>query len=77
MTDIKQRSTRKIEDDIALLPVSRQRKYQLRKKRGLLCIICGKESYPDTSFCLSHNLKRGIVRPGRNGHRRMAIDIAF
>ncbi len=67
------RSTRKIEDDIAKLPVSRQRKYQLRKRACSLCIICGQESYSDTSFCLNHNLKRGIVRPGRNGHRRVSV----
>jgi hypothetical protein len=68
-----QHSTRRIDDDIALLPVSRQRKYQLRKRRHSCCIICGQQSYMDTSFCLPHNFKRGIHRPGRNGHRKVAV----
>jgi len=61
-----QRNNIKIEDEIALLGVSRQRKYQLRKMRDGLCIICGGETFRDTLFCIEHNLKRGIRQPGKN-----------
>ena len=62
----KQRSTAKIVDDIASLDVSRQRKYQLRKMRQGLCIICGDDVFKNTLFCFEHNVKRGISQPGRN-----------
>jgi hypothetical protein len=62
-------NTRKIMDDVALLPLSRQRKYQIRKMREGLCIICGKKAYNGTLFCIEDNLKRGIMRPGRNKPR--------
>ncbi len=59
-------STVKIFDDLASVNISRQRKYQLRKLRQGLCIICGKKAYRQTQFCLAHNHKRGIRQPGRN-----------
>jgi hypothetical protein len=62
-------STQKIEDDIALLPVSRQRKYQLRNMRRGRCIICGGDAFQDTLFCYDDNMKRGIAYPGKNGAR--------
>ena len=65
----RQQSTRKIIDDLAFLNVSRQRKYQLRKLRAGRCIICGRDAYEETLFCLDHNHKRGIQNPGRNGRR--------
>jgi hypothetical protein len=60
------RSTIRVEDDLAYLDISRQRKYQIRKMRQGLCIICGQKSFRGTLFCLSHNRKRGIKNPGRN-----------
>jgi hypothetical protein len=62
-------STKKIEDDIAVLPLTRQRKYQLRNMRQGLCIICGSNAYQNTLFCYEDNMKRGIIAPGKNGVR--------
>lgn len=59
-------NTMKIVDDLAALPISRQRKYQIRNMREGRCIICGKDAYKDTLFCFEHNVKRGITQPGRN-----------
>jgi hypothetical protein len=61
-----QKKAKRIKDDISLLPLSRQRKYQIRKMREGLCIICGEKAYKDTLFCIKDNLKRGIANPGRN-----------
>jgi hypothetical protein len=61
----------KIKDDIARLDISRQRKYQLRKMRQGLCVICGQEAYQSTVLCYEHHLKRGIRQPGRNGARHL------
>jgi len=62
-------TTRKIHDDIAKLPLSRQRKYQLRKIRQRRCITCGNEVFLSTLYCYEDNLKRGIAVPGKNGAR--------
>ena len=62
-------STRRIQDDLTFLPLSRQRKYQIRKMREGLCIICGQPAYKGTLFCIEDNQKRGIQQPGRNRHR--------
>jgi hypothetical protein len=62
-------TTTKITDDIAALPLSRQRKYQLRNTRKGRCIICGSDAYLDTLFCYADNMKRGITIPGKYGAR--------
>lgn len=62
-------STHKIDDDIATLPLTRQRKYQLRNMRKGRCIICGGEAFQDTLFCYEDNMKRGIAVPGKYGAR--------
>ena len=59
-------STVQIVDDLTDMEISRQRKYQIRKMRQGLCIICGRRAYKETLFCLKHNHKRGIKDPGRN-----------
>ncbi len=59
-------STLRIEDDLTEMDISRQRKYQIRKMRKGLCIICAKKTYRGTLFCLTHNRARGILNPGRN-----------
>jgi hypothetical protein len=51
----KKRGTRKIQDEFAALPVSRQRKGQLRRQRDGLCIICGQPRC-SAHFCLKHFL---------------------
>lgn len=43
----------KIKDKFTNLPVSRQRKYQLRKKQSGMCIICGKPR-ATAMHCLEH-----------------------
>jgi hypothetical protein len=42
-----------IKDEFADLPLSRQRKYQLRMQRDQQCIICG-ESTVGGFYCLKH-----------------------
>ncbi len=57
---------RKVADEVADLPLSRQRKYQLRKVRDGQCMLCGQEAYMGTVLCYDHHIKRGVRRPGRN-----------
>jgi hypothetical protein len=44
-----------IRDEFTDLPVSRQRKYQLRMGRDQRCLICGKPAVIDR-FCLKHSV---------------------
>jgi hypothetical protein len=46
-------SSKAIKDEFSDLPVSRQRKYQLRMQQDRRCIICG-ESAVGSIFCLNH-----------------------
>jgi len=57
---------KKIDDDVAGLSVSKQRKYQIRKMREGRCIICAGEAYQQTLLCSAHHYKRGTRQPGRN-----------
>ncbi|HXU77527.1 MAG TPA: hypothetical protein VN794_13225 [Methylomirabilota bacterium] len=58
---------RSIEDEFTHLPISRQRKYQLRCKRDRLCTECGARAV-QASRCLKHlvearerqRVKRGL-----------------
>ena len=43
----------RIQDEFTHLSISRQRKYQLRKKKEQRCLICGKP-VATTNFCLDH-----------------------
>jgi hypothetical protein len=45
-----------IKDEFSDLPVSRQRKYQLRMGRDGRCVICG-ESAVGRFYCLNHMVK--------------------
>lgn len=54
----------KIQDEFTHLNISRQRKYQLRRKRDGLCTICGKPVLPGTLMCFKDHKKRGSRRPG-------------
>ncbi|MCX8090962.1 MAG: hypothetical protein N3I86_08525 [Verrucomicrobiae bacterium] len=61
---------RKIIDRFTNLPVSRQRKYQLRMKARKRCIICG-EPVVRASYCLYHMVKyRELARARVNAQRR-------
>jgi len=52
---VKTQGRPKIQDEFTDLPVSRQRKSQLRRKRDGLCIICGQPQC-SSRFCLKHLL---------------------
>jgi len=64
---------KRIQDEFADLPVSRQRKYQLRMKRDQRCTECGAPAVQG-SRCLKHLVKarerqrdkRGLKRRYRN-----------
>lgn len=47
----------KIKDKFSALPVSRQRKYQLRRKQAKLCILCGKPAVT-AMHCLVHAIDK-------------------
>ena len=59
----------RIEDEFSGLPISRQRKYQLRKQRDRRCTECGEPALR-ASRCLKHLIvarerqrnKRGLVK---------------
>jgi hypothetical protein len=45
---------RKITDEFSDLPISRQRKYQLRQAKLGRCVLCGNKSMPDSAMCRKH-----------------------
>ena len=60
---------RRIEDEFTDLPVSRQRKYQLRMKRDRRCTICG-EPAEQGSRCLKHLVKSRERQRKKRGLKR-------
>lgn len=46
-------SRKAIKDEFTDLPISRQRKWQMRKQKAGLCIICGQPS--DKERCSKHS----------------------
>ena len=59
-----------IQDEFTRLPISRQRKYQLRMQRDRRCTECG-ESAVQASRCLKHLIKaRERQRKSRGLKRR-------
>ena len=60
----------RIQDKFTRLPVSRQRKYQLRMRQKKRCIICG-EPAANATHCLFHMIKcRERHRAKQNFQRR-------
>lgn len=62
----------KIQDKFTKLPISRQRKYQLRMAKARRCIICGKpgvNSGPNT-YCLRHLVANRESSRARQGCKR-------
>jgi hypothetical protein len=53
-------------DDLTEVPISKQRKYQIRKKRAGLCTLCGRKAFKETVWCYDHHVKHGVLYPGRN-----------
>lgn len=49
---------RLIQDEFTMLPVSAQRKWQLRRERDGLCRLCGAPMAPGESYCETHRLKQ-------------------
>jgi len=60
---------RRIEDEFTDLPVSRQRKYQLRMKRDRRCTECG-EPAVQGSRCLKHLVKARERQRKKRGLKR-------
>ena len=61
---------KRIEDEFTHLPLSRQRKYQLRMMQQGRCIICG-EPAATAAHCLIHAIKaRERIRAGSKFQRR-------
>ncbi|HOX56515.1 MAG TPA: hypothetical protein P5205_06475 [Candidatus Paceibacterota bacterium] len=60
---------KRIKDEFADLPVSRQRKYQLRMKRDRRCTECG-EPAVQGSRCLKHLIKARERQREKRGLKR-------
>jgi hypothetical protein len=60
---------KRIKDKFTNLPVSRQRKYQLRMKRAHRCTECG-EPAVQGSRCLVHLVKARERQRGKRGLKR-------
>jgi len=58
---------KKISDEFTALPVSRQRKYQLRKAAAGLCIICGQRPAVQNGRC-----RECKTKASRKNSRRIA-----
>ncbi len=50
-----------IRDEIAGLSISRQRRYQLRKRRDRKCIRCGQEAVNQGYFCETHRQVHNVL----------------
>jgi len=59
----------RIEDEFTLLPISRQRKYQLRMQRDGRCTECG-ESAAKGSRCVKHLVKARERQRKKRGLKR-------
>lgn len=58
-----------INDEFTHLPISRQRKYQLRRQRDGKCTECG-EPVVEGSRCLKHLIKARERQRSKRGLRR-------
>ncbi len=70
-------SRRVIQDEFTNLPISRQRKYQLRMQRDGRCSKCGKP-VAQGSLCLEHLVQtRELKRKALNLHRRYLNTLSY
>jgi hypothetical protein len=60
---------KRIEDEFTYLPVSRQRKYQLRMQRDQRCTECGEQAVQG-SRCLKHLVKARERQRKKRGLKR-------
>jgi hypothetical protein len=56
-------------DEFTHLPISRQRKYQLRQERDGRCSLCGEPAL-SASLCRKHLVRRREVQRKRRGYKR-------
>jgi len=52
---------KKIIDEFTDLRISRQYKYQLRRRKEGECILCGKKAVNRGWFCMAHYLKTSVA----------------
>ena len=57
-----------IDDEFTDLPISRQRKYQMRMARDKRCTDCGEPAQPYASRCLKH-----LVKSRERQRKRMGL----
>jgi hypothetical protein len=57
-----------IVDEFTSLPISRQRRYQLRKHRDRKCIRCGQQAVNQGYFCETHRQVHNVLT--RELHRK-------
>ncbi|MCX6926169.1 MAG: hypothetical protein NT154_23620 [Verrucomicrobia bacterium] len=68
---------KRIKDEFAKLPISRQYRYQLRMKRDNRCIICGEPAVTDWK-CLKHMVKaRELQRKKLGLTRRLRNALSY
>ncbi len=60
---------KRIEDEFTYLPISRQRKYQLRRERDKCCTECGAPAVQG-SRCLKHLVKARERQRKKRGLKR-------
>jgi hypothetical protein len=60
---------KRIQDEFTSLPISRQRKYQLRKQRDKRCTECGQPAIQG-SRCLQHLVKARERQRKKRGLKR-------
>jgi len=56
---------RPIHDEFSALPVSRQRKWQLRRRKEGRCIVCGDEAQDDR--CVAHHVSLALAQLRHRG----------
>jgi len=64
--------SRRIQDEFTNLPLSKQRKYQLRRAKEKRCIICGSPAV-STEFCAKHMVAHMVRARERMRRRKKAV----
>ena len=70
-------STKRIKDEFARLPISRQRKYQLRHKRDGRCETCGDPAFRGTARCIKHLVKARENQRKKYGCKRRYNTVSY
>ncbi len=72
-TDIEGTMRKRIQDEFTHLPISRQRKYQLRMQRDKRCTECGRPAIQG-SRCLKHLVKARERQRKKRGLKRRYLN---